>query len=949
MFGLDFLGLPLAFAAPLTLLALAGLPALWLLLRITPPAPRRIAFPPLRLALDLAPHRQTPARTPWWLLLLRLLIAALIILAAAWPAWNPLPAMPGNGPVLLLLDNGFSAANDWPARVSAARDILASASRDKRPVALVGLADAPGDIALDSGADAGERLRALEPRPHVAERAAHLESIRRFLDSHADAAIAWVGDGTAVSAAGAGIADAEATFAARLDALRGARALDVRAEPFAGALALAGSRNTRDGLEVTVTRADPRAPAQGRLRAVDFRSLPLGEAAFAFGDGATEATALFDLPIEIRNAVARVDIAGQASAGAVTLVDDRQRRHRVGLISGAGADTASQPLLSPTFYLARALEPFAELREPRGALPDVVARLIDENATVIALTDIGVIDRQTAAKLEAFVERGGVLLRFAGPRMANSDETLVPVRLRQGERTIGGALSWDTPKTLAPFPETGPFQGLDAPQEITVMRQVLAEPDADLNRRTWAALSDGTPIVTADRRGEGLIVLVHVTADSTWSNLPLSGTFVEMLRRIIAMAGRHAAAQDNTAADAPGASAETVSPLRVLDGFGAFRSPPATARPVPRNGAVSASRDHPAGFYGTNEAPLALNVLRDGDRLAPLDLGPLAGAVKPLSSPQSFDLRLPLLLAALVLFMADTLIGALLGGRRRGRLTYAGAGSALPVLLLAAALLALPAAPSLAQAPLSDIDRQAALHTRLAYVLTGNGEVDETSRAGLAGLGQELAFRTSFEPADPVGVDPATDELAFYPLIYWPIAADAPPASEAALRKIDAYMKAGGTVIFDTRDAWSQGAGGGSPTPETARLRQMLAGIDVPELEPVPPDHVLTKTFFLMDHFPGRYATGQTWVEALPPAPEGEPRPVRSGDNVSPIIITANDLAAAWALDDFGNPLYPTVGADPDQREMAARGGMNMVMYVLTGSYKADQVHVPALLDRLGQ
>jgi hypothetical protein len=58
-------GLPLAFAAPMVLTALALLPALYLLLRITPPRPRQVAFPPLRLILDLPPREETPARTPW--------------------------------------------------------------------------------------------------------------------------------------------------------------------------------------------------------------------------------------------------------------------------------------------------------------------------------------------------------------------------------------------------------------------------------------------------------------------------------------------------------------------------------------------------------------------------------------------------------------------------------------------------------------------------------------------------------------------------------------------------------------------------------------------------------------------------------------------------------------------------------------------------------------------
>ena len=76
---------------------------------------------------------------------------------------------------------------------------------------------------------------------------------------------------------------------------------------------------------------------------------------------------------------------------------------------------------------------------------------------------------------------------------------------------------------------------------------------------------------------------------------------------------------------------------------------------------------------------------------------------------------------------------------------------------------------------------------------------------------------------------------------------------------------------------------------------------------------------------------------------------MRTGDGVSPIIITSNDFASAWAMDDNGNFLYSTVPADNLQREHAFRTGINIVMYMLTGNYKSDQVHIPALLERLGQ
>ena len=168
------------------------------------------------------------------------------------------------------------------------------------------------------------------------------------------------------------------------------------------------------------------------------------------------------------------------------------------------------------------------------------------------------------------------------------------------------------------------------------------------------------------------------------------------------------------------------------------------------------------------------------------------------------------------------------------------------------------------------------------------------------------------------------------------------------MARIAAYMKNGGTVVFDTRDALTARADG-PPTPEALWLQTLLAGVDVPALEPVPPDHVVTKTFYLIDHFVGRTETGQTWIEALPPPDPNDrvPRPARAGDSVSPIIVTSNDLAAAWAVDAEGNPLYPLIPGGPRQREMALRGGVNLVMYTLTGNYKADQVHAKDLLERL--
>lgn len=939
-----FSALPLSFTAPLALAALALLPALWLILRVTPPRPRRIDFPPLKIMADLVAKRELPAHTPWWLLAIRMAVAALVILAVAGPIWNPpREGAPLRGPVLMLVDNGFGAAADWPDRVTVAESRIAAATREGRPVAVVGLAEAPAAISLAEPRVALDRLRALALQPHAPDRAAHLPRIESFLQTAPEAEIVWISDGLAVSDDG--------SFQARLKQLADAWRLSIHAGP-PNQLALAAPDNLAGALSVKVLRPTASAPATGQVRALDLKGLPLGDTPFIFEGSNLQTTARLTLPIEVRNAVSRLEILGENSAGAVALLDDRSKRRRIGIVSGATADTA-QPLLSPTYYISRALQPFAEVREPRQGSTDPVGELLAQNLSVLVLADIGALDRDTSAKVSDFVTRGGVLLRFAGARLAASSDDLTPVRLRRGGRTLGGGLSWETPRKLAPFTRESPFYGLTINDDIRVSRQILAEPEADLSRKTWAALEDGTPVVTGERRGDGLIAMVHVTADTTWSNLPLSGLFVEMLRRVVNLAGTGPAAD----AQSDEVRVETLSPTRVLDGSGRFRTPPATSQPVPRNYAGRGTLAHPPGLYGPADGMLAVNALTPNDTLAALDLAGLGAPILPIDEPVARDARPPLLALALLLLIVDTLATLWLGGRLGfGRARKAAAPAAiLAALALAGGLSLDPVRAQPAPNPQADtrppIPRSLLANgavTRLAYVVTGDKAVDDMSKAGLAGLNIVLGARTALEPGDPVGVNVEHDELAFFPVLYWPVVAGRPIPSAETLRKLEAYMKGGGLVIFDTRDAMSARPGGGT-TPEGDQLKRMLQTLDIPELEPLPRDHVLTKTFYILDELVGRYDSGSTWVETLPPADSDGRRPARAGDNVSPIIITANDLAAAWAIDKRGEGLVPLSGADPRQREMALRGGINLVMYALTGNYKADQVHVPALLERLGQ
>lgn len=936
--------IPLAFTAPLALAGLVALPVVWLILRVTPPRPRRLPFPPLKLILDLRRKDETPARTPWPLLLLRLAIAALAVFAFAGPVWNPNVAQTaGAGTLALILDDGWPSAPQWTKRIAYAAAEIESAGRRGAPVALAALSETR-DLAATEPARALERLRALKPKPYIVDRMAALEPVGKFLAASKGARAVYLADGLEQGGARA--------FAEKLAGLAGGPVDIVSEEP--RQRALADPRNETGALSVAVLRAGEAGPATGRVRAFDLKGAPLGEAAFDFAD-ATETRAKIELPVELRNAIAWLDIAGERSAGAVALIDERQRRRTVGLASGASADVA-QPLLAPNYYLTKALAPYADVREARPNAPDPIGELIDDGVSVLVLSDLAVAPGAMRDRLEKYLEDGGVIVRFAGSRLAASADDLTPATLRRGGRTLGGALSWETPKKLKPFDRESPFFGLKAGDDVSVTRQVLAEPEPGLAERTWAQLADGTPVVTAERRGRGLIALFHVTADTTWSNLPLSGLFPEMLRRIVALSAEmaRAPAKESDGALARPARPEALAPQRTLDGFGVLGPPPASARPIPAGENARASADHPPGLYGAGDHALAaVNALEPDDRLKAADFSGLPHRAVPLETPRPVDLR-PLALGLLLaLFVADGFAA----------LWYAGGlprfarGSAAVFALAGALWLAAPAGEARAQsAPAQPASSHpaatqreisAALTTRLAYVVTGDARADEASRLGLQELSRTLAERTSLAPGEPVGVDPARDELVFYPFLYWPIVASRPQPPPLAVQKIAAFMKQGGFVVFDTRDALTARPGE-APSPETLWLRKLLEGVDVPELEPVPRDHVVTKTFYILDGFVGRTTNGQTWIEALPPEPAGESRPARAGDSVSPLIVVSNDLAAAWAADRSGATLYPLTPGGARQRELALRGGINLVMYTLTGNYKSDQVHVRDLLNRLG-
>jgi hypothetical protein len=969
---------PLAFLNPWLLAALVTLPVIYWLLRAVPPRPTQVEFPPTRILVGLENDEKTAEKTPWWLTLIRLLAATLVILALAEPILNPSKeaGLAGEGPVVIFVDNGWAAASRWSERSAIIDRIIGEAEGSGRPVVLVGTAAASKlpSVKIQPPGEARSSAAALAPQPFAPDRAAAVSALEAALTQAGSKSpsIVWLHDGIDHKSNAGDIGKKLAALAghgtfAVLDETKGHEAL--------GLVARLGDNGKLEALVLS-----PGGPArEGIVNAYSARGERLGEAPFKLNAGDRSADATFELPLELRNQVARIEIGGDRSAGSISLIDAATQWHRVGLISGESREEA-QPLLAPLYYIEKALKPYADLAITKDAnLDQGLDSILKQNVSVLVLADIGTLTGEAAEKVENFVRHGGLLVRFAGPRLEKAGDDLLPVPLRTGGRSLGGALSWSSPQPLAAFDESSPFAGLSIPPDVTVNRQVLADP-AELTPEVeiWARLKDGTPLVTATKRGNGRLVLFHVTANSDWSNLPISGLFVEMLRRLSTMgtigaSGQETGTKTDTAANAS-PDANVLAPLKTLDGLGALVTPPPTAEPIKSSelATTSPSFEHPPGYYGQSGSPRALNVLTPKSTLIPFP--ELRGVTRlTYDNAASTALKPSLLAFALALLFADIVAVLLLQAGGIGglfsRRPSARAGAAMLALAAFAyagapdaraqevppfdAFTAPPAAgPQVVRSNDANADKAAIAATAkvtLAYVVSGDRDTDETSRAGLLGLARVLETRTAVEPGEPAAVDITKDEIAFYPILYWPVLESAEALPDPIIAKIDAYMKEGGLIIFDTRD---YGQGGANLLPLAGKggnaLQRLLSKLDVPRLEPVPENHVVTKSFYLLRSFPGRWDGGQLWVEAISNN-DNDTHRARVSDGVTSIMITSNDFAAAWALDDRGRPLYPVVPGGEMQREMAFRGGINIVMHALTGNYKADQVHVPALLERLGQ
>ena len=891
----------LAFLNPWALAALLGLPVLYFLLRITPPTPQRIAFPAIRFLEGLEPKQNTPSHTPWWILLLRLLIVALLLLALARPVLNPSRAVDSNEALLLLIDNGWAAGQNWKSIQDTAEDITRQALRQNREIYILTTTLQPSAKTPELNgpllpSEAVANIRGLKPYPWDTD-------LRDIIDIAAgfNGQIIWLSDG--VKKTGYRL------FSKALEK----NDIPMRIyTPDDNDLPLILKSPETLQAQPSITIDSPRDAERSlpmRIQLLGERGAILDEIVIAGEEADFPKTVNFDLPQVLQNQAASFRIVGHKGAQARYMLDGVGGPKTVGIVAPEEAVQTRQ-LTEDSFYLGKALEPYATVLQ--ASLDDIIA----QSPSMIVLPDIGSMPPASLNALSEWVNEGGLLLRFAGPNMSQltAQDALTPVKLRGQTRSVQGSLSWDNPLKIKPFEQESPLYGLSIEDSIEVYEYILPEITEELSERTWATLEDGTPLITAARQEEGLVVMVHTAASPTWSNLPLSGLYVQILKRFLKFSGStHALTQGQGG---------LLQPVQIMDGFGDLQSPDTSVKPVDaaQFDNIAPSPEHPPGFYGRGGLQRAMNL---GDHLTTKQAIAAEENLAVHIYNQSFekDLVPPLLIAALCLFILDAVVMLMLSGTS-SRIFRP---FRKPVSGVLFCILLLSAQPAHAQ------ENKAAQDLYLAYIRTGNASIDAASQKGLEILATALTNRTSAEPKGVMAVDPERDTLSFFPVIYWPINPSQDAPSSDALRNLQDYLDHGGTILVDTRD-------GGQ---NNQHMRRVIGGLNIPPLTELPKDHVITKSFYLLNSFSGRFDNRPLWVES---------QSASGRDGVSSVIISSHDWAGLWAeLNTVHNNNRNYIVGVTRRHEMSLRFGVNLVMYALTGNYKADQVHVPHILERLGR
>ena len=580
----------LTFGNPLALWGLLSLPGIWLLLKIYPPIPKNIFFPAIRFLKNIDNKQETASKSPLWLLIFRILLVTILVLAFSNPIYNAKPDFHNKGPLLLIIDNGWSSSLNWEKRKDQLIAFIEKSEQEKLPIIIAPTAVKNNinndELSILTSKEAKSVIESLTPNPWASNYSLLIKKLDK-LPKNKKYNIVWLWDGIDHENG-----DSSQIFVNKLENIGRLNVLNYFNNSSIKIITDVKNK-TNNKLNIQISRNIGSLEETIFLRAngVNGKLLNRVELSFKENERITETDLL--IPNELRKELISITIENVSNAGSIHLFDEKWRKRTVGIF-GDKESFRTQPLLSPAYYLDRAIKSFSDVKIGN------LEQLIKKETSVIMLPGVGTIREELNTKLKDWIKNGGILIRFAGPNLEAADTDLLPVKLRSmNSRAFGGALSWSTPATIKEFPINSPLNGIEINADITINKQVIAEPGVELASKTWASLQDGTPLITGSNNQKGWNVFFHITANADWSNLPLTGTFVEILDRIINL----------SSGDTDNSNDLPLAPYKLLDGFGRLVDASNDALPTNFNSEnLSPTSGHAPGFYGNKLYMRALNL-----------------------------------------------------------------------------------------------------------------------------------------------------------------------------------------------------------------------------------------------------------------------------------------------------------------------------------------------------
>ena len=611
-------------------------------------------------------------------------------------------------------------------------------------------------------------------------------------------------------------------------------------------------------------------------------------------------------PNGIFNQIKSIKIVGQNHAGARYYFDDFSKKKNIAILN-SNESYKESPLLSPIYYLKKALN------SKHNVKVEKINDIIKQSHSTIIIPETEEIPNAFEKKLSDWLLEGGTLIRFSGKRLAEKKSKFLPSKdTFRRIRNIEGQLTINKKLFISDFEKDSIFYGLSIPKDITINKQLVFNAFPE-RVKVLAKLNDNTPLVSMIKYGAGEIILFHIGANNDWSNLPISSLFPDMLNRVLLFSKNHNSS-----------NFKNLSLNREIDGFGNLVSPKkiVTMNSFDKLKTIKPSLDTPPGQYENNQISIALNLSTNINQYETEKTN--SNVLSNYTFKNTKDLSSTILKIILAMFILDILIIIVIKNSVNFSNIFTKKKDSLVLILFFLTL--------------SELDSLSASETNLAYIKIEDTQINNISENGLETIRNLLITRTSINPKAVIGLDIKSDYIYSYPFIYWPLTKNLLSIKKPEIIKIKNYLNNGGIFFFDIigfsrKDLNLKGK-------KFKEIRRFLDEIGANELSIIPKEHTLTKSFYLLNKFPGKWDNRILFVENSN---------LQYKDGVSSIILGFNDWAKAWALDSNNLPLFPVVPGGERQRELSYRFGINIAMYALTGNYKSDQIHSKSILERLGK